>query len=68
MDAQTLKLIYRGYTFNYAPRPAQPYRQPHALNWRWQAHSENFENAPRPRPTYCKPRTLNWRFQLQSGL
>ena len=30
-----MQLIYRGYTIDYTPRPAQPYARPRALNWRF---------------------------------
>lgn len=65
METQTLQLIYRGYIFNYAPRPTQPYRKPQALNWRWHSPTTVFESTPRPTHPYCKPRALNWRFQLE---
>lgn len=63
-----MKLIYRGYTFDYSPRPIQPYRKPNALNWRWQAPGEIFESNPRPVQQYRQPRALNWRFKLQEDL
>jgi hypothetical protein len=34
--ASPFKLIYRGQTYDYSPQPAQPRRQPQALNWRYQ--------------------------------
>ena len=65
MDTPTIQLIYRGYIFNYTPRPIQPYRKPQALNWRWHSPATTFETTPRPTLPYCKPRALNWRFQLE---
>ena len=68
MDATSLKLIYRGHIYNYTPRPVQPYRKPHALNWRWQTPGENYKSTDRPILPYCPPRALNWRFQISAGM
>jgi hypothetical protein len=35
-DGQTVALIYRGHTYERKLQPPQPYRQPRAINWRWQ--------------------------------
>lgn len=65
-----MQLIYRGYTINYTPRPIQAYRQPNALNWRWQIPGESFQSTSTSQciPMYCPPRALNWRFQMQAGM
>ncbi len=33
---ESIELIYRGLTYNCAPTPVRPYRQPRAINWRYQ--------------------------------
>ncbi len=63
-----MQLIYRGYTINYTLRPAQPYRRPNALNWRWQTSGDDISYTPQPIKRYCPPRALNWRFQMQTGI
>jgi hypothetical protein len=65
-----MKLIYRGYTVDYTPRPIQAYRQPNALNWRWKMNAESFQPTSTSQyiPMYCPPRALNWRFQMQTGM
>jgi hypothetical protein len=35
-DGQTVALIYRGHTYDLQLQRPQPYRQPRAINWRWQ--------------------------------
>ena len=59
-----MKLIYRAYTYEYTPRPVQPYIQPRAINWRYQPLGERFKCAPRSIRPYVKPRAINWRYQL----
>ncbi len=33
---ESVELIYRGLTYNCAPNPVRPRRQPRAINWRYQ--------------------------------
>jgi Domain of unknown function (DUF4278) len=35
-EGQTVTLIYRGHTYERKLQHPQPYRQPRAINWRWQ--------------------------------
>jgi hypothetical protein len=64
-----MKLIYRAQIFSYQPAPAQPYRKPRALNWRFQAPGETYGEVQTLSETRCDylynpPRALNWRFQM----
>ncbi|HEY9600294.1 MAG TPA: hypothetical protein V6C85_01700 [Allocoleopsis sp.] len=59
-----MKLIYRGYIFNYTPRPLPTYRKPQALNWRWLPPGESMQCVPHSTQRYGPPRALNWRFQV----
>ena len=41
-----MKLIYRGYIYDYTPAPLPPYCPPRALNWRYQLRGEQYECKP----------------------
>jgi hypothetical protein len=56
-----MQLIYRGQVYIVAARSAQPYRKPHALNWRFQSPGEEYSEPAIA--TYQPPRALNWRYQ-----
>lgn len=40
-ESKTVTLIYRGNTYKRNLQPLQPYKQPCAINWRWQLPREN---------------------------
>ncbi len=63
-----MKLIYRAQLLEYTPAPAQPYRKPCALNWRFQAPGETYGNETPLVAPYRRPQALNWRFQLAAGV
>jgi hypothetical protein len=59
-----MKLIYRGYIYDYTPAPLPPYRPPRALNWRYQLRGKQYECKPDEIRPYRQPRAFNWRYQL----
>lgn len=59
-----MKLIYRGYIYDYTPASLPPSRPPRALNWRYQLRGEQYECKPEQIRPYREPRALNWRYQL----
>ncbi|HEY9620019.1 MAG TPA: hypothetical protein V6C78_06605 [Crinalium sp.] len=58
------QLIYRGETYDYTPSEPHPYRQPRAVNWRFQASGEVYGHVSVPVAVYRQPRAVNWRYQL----
>jgi hypothetical protein len=56
-------LIYRGELFNCPARPILPYRQPSALNWRYQVPGETYSDLKPLTIDYQPPRAINWRWQ-----
>jgi hypothetical protein len=57
-----MKLIYRAQIFTYQPRSAHPYRQPTALNWRYQIQGETYSNTY-SRSLDRSPHAVNWCYQ-----
>jgi len=63
-----MKLIYRGYIYDYTPAPLPAYRPPCALNWRYHLRGEQYECKPDQIRPYREPRALNWRYHLRSDI
>jgi hypothetical protein len=59
-----MQLIYRAQIFDVTPKAPEPYRKPHALNWRYRVPGEVYGETPRSVPIYRSPRALNWRFRF----
>ena len=63
-----MKLIYRGYIYDYTPALLPAYRPPRALNWRYQLQGKQYECQPDQIRPYREPRALNWRYHLRSDI
>ncbi len=63
MSKQTIQLICRNelYTCNL-PEPL-PYRDPVALNWRYQIPGKSYDGSAKIDIGYHQPRIINWRWK-----
>lgn len=65
-DQPKIKLIYRGHTYDYTPRPAivsetiEPDKLVVTLIYRGNTYEYNLRSSR----TYQKPRTISWRWQF----
>jgi hypothetical protein len=67
MSTQTVKIICRNevYTCNL-PEPL-PYRDPAALNWRYQIPGKSYDGSQKVTMCYSKPRIINWRWKSENN-
>jgi hypothetical protein len=63
----SMKLIYRGYTYEHGARALQPYRKPRSLNWRFCAPGETYGDTNAAESVYARPHALNWRYVMAMG-
>lgn len=62
-----MKLIYRAATINFEPQALPAYRQPHAINWRYQVPGESYEPTTPIKQSYSFPKAINWRWQVTAS-
>ncbi|MBR8831881.1 MAG: hypothetical protein N5P05_002136 [Chroococcopsis gigantea SAG 12.99] len=58
-----MNLIYRGFISKYQAPVKECYRQPHAINWRYQIPGEKTPSPKLRQEVYQAPKALNWRWQ-----
>jgi hypothetical protein len=66
-DQPKIKLIYRGNTFDYIPRPAM-ISEEDETDWpivTLRYRGTTYERKIKPPAPYQKPRAINWRWQFQ---
>jgi hypothetical protein len=66
MSQQTVTIICRNESYICTAPEPRPYKDPAALNWRYQVPGKNYEQLlPNLNAVYQKPRAINWRWQSE---
>jgi hypothetical protein len=68
MSDRTVQIICRNEVYTCTLPAPRPYKDPAALNWRYQIPGKNYdEQLPEIEIVYRKPRALNWRWQSENN-
>jgi hypothetical protein len=67
MSEQTVKIICRNQSYICNLPEPRPYKDPVALNWRYQVSGKTYEQSADLNIVYRKPRAINWRWQSENN-
>jgi hypothetical protein len=59
-----MRLCYLGQAFECSTRDPQIYRQPYAVNWRYQLPGEVYGEKTSPNSSNLIPKAVSWRWQV----
>jgi hypothetical protein len=67
MSQQTVTIICRNESYTCTLPAPRPYKDPAALNWRYQVPGKSYAQLPDLNIVYRKPRAINWRWQSENN-